>query len=337
MDITSPGEKSRESSRDHYVHHEHSPHIGECERGPGTDSRYHHKSGSNECDRSMDITSKVGKSHESSQDCYVHCEHSPHSGEHERGPGTDSRSHHKSGSNEFDRSMDITSPGEKSHESSQDHYVHCEHSPPYYEHYSSRHYSASSTHDVRRSPSPHHQHPSHGKDGESSHHPVHHEHSLGYYDTYHTGHYSSSTHDVKRSPSPHSHSYGEQDLESSHDHPGEREHESSDVCYVRHEHSLAYYEHYCLSESCYSASTHDGRSPSPQCEYSHDRYVYHEHRGYYEHSHFSHYSSSSTLGNQSSYVTKSPPCVSREHVSYKVTEKVRNSPPPKNLTMKVVM
>ena len=58
MNITSPCEKSCESSWDHYVHHEHSPHTCEHERGPGTDSRYHHKSGSNERDRCVDITSQ---------------------------------------------------------------------------------------------------------------------------------------------------------------------------------------------------------------------------------------------------------------------------------------
>ena len=69
---------------------------------------------------------------------------------------------------------------------------------------------------------------------------------------------------LKRSPSPHSHSYGDKDLESCHDPPGERKHESSDVRYVCHEHSPAYYEHYRSSESRYSASTHNGRrSPSP--------------------------------------------------------------------------
>ena len=57
----------------------------------------------------------------------------------------------------------------------------------------------------------------------------------------------------------HSHSCDEQDLESSHDHPGERKCESSDVHYVCHEHSPAYYEHYHLSESHYSASTSDGK------------------------------------------------------------------------------
>ena len=107
-----------ESSWDHYVHDEHSPPSGECDRGQGTDSRHHHKSGNNERDhdKSIDITSPGEKHHQSCQDQYVCHEHSPPSGEHDRGQGTDSKHHHKSGSSEHDRdrSMYITSPAEKS-------------------------------------------------------------------------------------------------------------------------------------------------------------------------------------------------------------------------------
>ena len=75
-----------------------------------------------------------------------------------------------------------------------------------------------------------------------------------------------------------------------------------------------------------SESSHD----CPDCESGNGHYVHHEHSpGYYEHYCLSHYSSFSTPDNQSRYVTKSPPCASREHASYKVREKDRNSPPSK--------
>ena len=70
----------------HTSHSENIDLTGSCDyRSAGHDTRHQNRSGSGEC---------------------------------ERGPGTDSRYHHKSGSNEHDRGMDITSPGNKGHESS---------------------------------------------------------------------------------------------------------------------------------------------------------------------------------------------------------------------------